>query len=157
MLQIVANCRSEKPNRFARRSVASSHCSIAAQPAQVVLHLHDLLQILQEPRIDAGDLVDLVQRHAVLDRVSQAPHALLAGRGQARTDLLDRRLLGRSPQVFAVAAEAEAAHLQPAQRLLERLLERSPDGHRLADALHLRGQTRDRPRETSRRRTAAPS
>ena len=47
---------------------------------------------------------------------------------------------GGAPEVLAVAAEAEAAHLQPAQRLLERLLERPPDGHRLAHALHLRRQ-----------------
>ena len=45
-------------------------------------------------------------------------------------------------QVVAVAAQAEAARLQAAQRLLQRLLERPADGHRLADRLHLRGQRR---------------
>ena len=49
-------------------------------------------------------------------------------------------LLRRAPAVLAVAAEAEAADFQPAQGFLKRFLERAADGHRLADALHLRGQ-----------------
>ena len=39
---------------------------------------------------------------------------LLAGRGQAGVDLLDRRAARACPRVFAVAAETEAAHFQPA-------------------------------------------
>ena len=114
----------------------------AADAAQLLFHLHDLLQILQEPGIDAGQIVDFLDRHAVFHGVAQVPHALIAGHGQFRADFVDARLFGRAPQILAVAAEAETAHLQPAQGLLKGLLERPPDGHRLAHAFHLRGEFR---------------
>jgi hypothetical protein len=38
--------------------------------------------------------------------------------------------------------EPHGAHFEAAQRLLQRFLEIAPDGHDLADGLHLRGQTR---------------
>src|SRR5262249_48845405 len=47
------------------------------------------------------------------------------------------RLLGGPPEVLLVAAQPEPAHLQAAQRLLERLAEGPADGHHLADRLHL--------------------
>jgi len=84
--------------------------------------------------------VDLVNRHPVFQPIAQVPGPLVAGHGQLGADVVDRRLLLRPPEVLPVAAEPEAADLQPAQRLLERLFERPPDGHRLAHALHLRGE-----------------
>ena len=41
---------------------------------------------------------------------------------------------------FAVAAQAAAANLKRAQAFLQTSLERAPDGHRFADAFHLRGE-----------------
>src|SRR5436190_2660635 len=41
---------------------------------------------------------------------------------------------------FAVAAQAAAANLQRAQAFLQAFLERAADGHRFADAFHLRGE-----------------
>ena len=41
---------------------------------------------------------------------------------------------------FAVAAQAAAANLQRAQTFLQAFLERAVDGHRFADAFHLRGE-----------------
>ena len=61
----------------------------------------------------------------------------------------DARILGGAaiipplpgqPLVVGVKPEAEPLHLHRADALLKRLLERPPDGHRLADGLHLRGQ-----------------
>ena len=112
----------------------------AAGRPQAVFHLHDLPQVLQEPGVDGRQLEDLVQRHAVFHGVAEVPEPLVADGGQLRPHLLRRGLLGGAPEVFAVAAEAEAADFQAAQRLLERLLEGPPDRHRLAHALHLRGQ-----------------
>ena len=57
-------------------------------------------------------------------------------------DLVQVGLTRRAPAVGAVAAEAEAARLQAAQRFLQRFLEGPADGHRLADRFHLRGQRR---------------
>ena len=39
-------------------------CRLSALPRSSLLHLDDLVQILQEPRVDAGQLVDLLDRHA---------------------------------------------------------------------------------------------
>ena len=41
---------------------------------------------------------------------------------------------------FAVAAQAAAADFERAQAFLQAFLERAPDGHRFADAFHLRGE-----------------
>ena len=41
---------------------------------------------------------------------------------------------------FAVAAQAAAADLQRTQAFLQALLERPANGHRFADAFHLRGE-----------------
>ena len=79
----------------------------------------------------------------VFQGVPQVPDPLGVGRGELGADLLAASAApSRAPQVLAVAAEAKAADLQPAQRLLKRLLERAADRHRLADALHLRRQRR---------------
>jgi hypothetical protein len=64
------------------------------------------------------------------------------GRTQIVRDLIFIGLLVGSPQVAIVAAQTERADFQAAQRLLQRLLERSADRHRFADALHLRHQRR---------------
>ena len=57
-------------------------------------------------------------------------------------DLLHGRLLRRAPAVAAIAAQAEAARFQAAQRLLQRFLEGPANRHRLADRFHLRRQRR---------------
>ncbi len=86
------------------------------------------------------ELVDLVDGHAAFECIADVPYALVAGRGELDADVVARRFFAGAPAVLAVAAEAEAADFQPAQRLLKRFLERAADGHRLADALHLRGE-----------------
>ncbi len=45
---------------------------------------------------------------------------------------------GAAPAILAIAPEAEMAGFKPAQCLLQCLLERAADRHRLADRLHLR-------------------
>ena len=97
------------------------------------------MQIVEEPRVDAGQLVNLGDAHAALERVAQIPHPLGPGL---------RQLARRSPSSLGCSSvphrssrsqpKPSLPHFQPAQRLLERLLERAADGHRLADALHLR-------------------
>ena len=75
-------------------------------------------------------------------RVAQVPDAFVVGRGQLRANLILARLLIGAPQVLVVATETEAPDFQTSQRLLERLLEGATDGHRFADALHLRRERR---------------
>ncbi len=121
----------------------------ALQPAQVgslesiqtaihclLPHRRDLDELLQEPRVDLRNLVELLDRPAALDRAEQIPQAPIGGNRQPFTQadivfLVHRR---RSEQQTA-APELERAHA-----LHERFLERPPDRHRLAHRLHLRRQ-----------------
>ncbi len=109
----------------------------AADLAKLLLHLYDFAEVVEEPGVDAGQLVDLIDRHPIFHGITKVPNALVVGLGQVRADVVDAGLLGRSPTILAVASETEPAHLQPAERLLKRLLEGAADGHGLAHALHL--------------------
>ena len=111
-----------------------------ADGANQALDLHDLLQLVEEPAIDGRELVDFLDRHARLERIAEIPDAVGVGSRHASANVIERRLSRGAPEVLAVAAEAEAADLQAAERLLEGLLERAADRHRLPDALHLRGE-----------------
>ena len=113
-----------------------------AKARQLFFELDDLDQVIEKPRVDTGQIVDLVDRHTFFNGVSEIPDALRSRDGQFGANIVLARLFARSPQVLAVASKAETADFQAPQRLLERFLERPPDGHRLADALHLRGQDR---------------
>ena len=101
---------------------------------------HDLLQLPDEPRIYPADAVDFLDRQA-------EPKGLRA----AQEPVGRRRAEGGADRVLVVAlaepgdldlVEAVPPDLERAQRLLQRFLERAADGHRFADAFHLRGQRR---------------
>ena len=85
-------------------------------------------------------------------------HAQAALEERAR-GVLDRAVdRPDSPAITRSSPKPETLpRLEAAQRLLQRLLERAPDRHRLADALHLRRQRRYRRSGTSRRRSAGSS
>ena len=86
-------------------------------------------ELVQEPRVDARAPVQLVDGGAAAQRLEQVVEAL--GRG-LRDELHQRAVVGRG--------RGTRVELARAQRLRERLLERAPDRHRLADRLHVRGQ-----------------
>ena len=92
----------------------------------------------QEPRVDAGELM----------------HPIESPPGAQRIGHLQQAIRARHPQILcetrrAVFAERQRGHrrepiepgLEAAQRLLQRLLEGTADGHHLAHRFHLRGQT----------------
>ncbi len=113
--------------------------AIEAARGHARLHRHQVLDLVQEPRIDEGQRVHVVHRHAGAERIGDVEDAL-------RSRLLE---LAAQRGEVVVAAEVEAgrieaalAGLQAAQRLLQRLLERPADRHHLAHRLHLRGQAR---------------
>src|SRR4051812_19250336 len=86
------------------------------------------------------ELVDFFHAHAVFERVADVPDAIRHRDRELSANFLARWLPRSAPQIFAVAAEAETADFQAAQRLLKRLFERAANRHRLAHALHLRRQ-----------------
>jgi len=104
-------------------------CKLAV--IEVHLDVHDILDLREEPRVDARQLVHFLQRHPALESISDVPDAVGTGVAQFRLDGL---------AVARALVHAVHAHFQPAQRLLERLLEGAADGHHLAHRFHLRGQ-----------------
>ena len=97
--------------------------------------LGNLAELLEEPRIDVRQLVQLLDRPAALERLEQRPHAPIVRHDQL---LAQRRVVFFFPrlrQQQALLAELERSHA-----LEKRLLERAPDRHRLSHRLHLRRQ-----------------
>ena len=109
---------------------------------QAVFQLDNLRQLVKEPRIDRGQIVDFGERHSRSKRIANEPDAILVRSRQLGANLVAVRLIARSPQVLGIAAQAEAAHFQTTHGLLKRLLKRPTDGHRFADAFHLGRQRR---------------
>ena len=97
--------------------------------AELVLGLDDLADLIEEPRIDGGEFVELFVRHAGADAVGKEEDAFGAGHGDFVAKLLD---------AGARFVEAVVAGLQTAQGLLQGFLEGAADGHHLAHGLHLR-------------------
>jgi len=88
----------------------------------------DMLQALEEPAVDAGASVDLLDRPAAGQRRGDDEDARVGGLGQRPADVIHDRL-----PVGDEAVHALTDHPQP---FLERLLEGAADGHDLAHALH---------------------
>ena len=105
--------------------------------AQVLLHAHDVGHARDEEGVHAARRARALDRPAAAQRLGQVEDAL--GRG-TRHEVF-QRLVGRvGLAAFAVGSQARAPVLQRAHGLAERFLERSADGHDLADGLHARGQ-----------------
>src|SRR5439155_12205715 len=68
------------------------------------------------------------------------PDALGAGLHQSGRDFVRIWLLRRTPKIQSITAKTIATNFESAERLLKRLLKRTANRHRLADALHLRGE-----------------
>ena len=120
--------------------------------AQRVADLVEQHDLVEEPGVDVGRLVQLLDGRAGPERLL---HLAAAGRRAAPAPAsIERRR--RRRRCARPSRRTAPPWLERAQRLLQRLGEVAPDRHRLADALHRRGQGRGRPAGTSRTRTAAP-
>src|SRR5207253_10302764 len=108
-------------------------------PGERALRGDDLLDVAEEPGIDRREIEDLVHPETAADGLAHVPEPVGVGHAEALAQLGVARLFAR--------LEAEAPDLERAHRLLERLLERPADRHRLADRLHLRAEGVARLRE----------
>ena len=107
----------------------------AAMLQDFLLLLHEFAHLLDEIRLDAGELEDLLVRGALAQRLVHLEVALGGGRGEHLQQLVEGLLV----EVLG-EAEAGAAALERADGLLERLLVGLADRHHLADGLHLRAE-----------------
>ena len=107
------------------------------QCGEALLLFHDEADVLKEPTIDRGKLVNLLHSETGEEGVAQKKNPLGARSAEFLTDRFDVGL-----DILAVRSIAEAADLQRAERFLERLLECASNGHGLAHALHLSGEGR---------------
>ncbi len=100
----------------------------------------DLLDLGQEPRVDAAAPGHLVDAQAPAERLFDLEDPVGAG----HRDPIEERLVVEGPErcLGRVGVEAVATLLQRAHRLLQGLAEGPPDRHHLADRLHLRAQLR---------------
>mmetsp|Transcript_103902 Transcript_103902/g.294061 ORF Transcript_103902/g.294061 Transcript_103902/m.294061 type:complete len:331 (+) Transcript_103902:2757-3749(+) len=106
---------------------------------QRVLDGVDVHELRQEPAVDAGQGVDLLDVHAQLEGLRDRPHARRRRPHQLRPGRLVRGGLVAAVgqlQVEALGVEALAGLVDHAERLLDGLLEGAPDGHHLSYALH---------------------
>ena len=101
---------------------------------QGVLHVHDVLEAVEEPQVVLGDLVDLLWREAPAQGLGHHKEPLIVDVHQAVLDLLGIQLVQ--------TGQAEGLHrqLQGADGLHQRPLEGIADGHHLAGGLHLGAQ-----------------
>ncbi len=129
-------CASEKPCRLARRSSSGRQLGGGGDLAG---DLVDQAELVEEPRVDAGGVEDLLGGGAGPERVH---HLLAAGRRAGRADLREQRVLVEVDVARWCQSNGASLLLQRAQRLLQRLGEVAADRHRLADRLHVRGQRR---------------
>ncbi len=99
---------------------------------QLRLERHDILDVVEEPRIDLGQGEDLVDGHLAAQGLGDVPELVPAVGPQFVLELFERNGL-----VDVLGRQGMAVDLQRANGLLQGLFEGPPDGHRLADRLHL--------------------
>ena len=126
-----------KPHPLASfQFVAISKPGGAVAPCRFVL-VDDLAQIAQEPGIDLRQRESLGVGESLAHRLGELPEAVGPRAHDASLQLVQ---FGR-----VVEIQSPTSDLQRTQRLAQRLLERPPDGHDLADRFHLRAELGVRP------------
>lgn len=105
--------------------------------AQLLFRGHQLGQVMEEPWVDAGKVVDPLDLHAPAQGLVELEDPLGVGGDQAALQL---GVVDIGQGMLAVVAKPHPPHLQGAHPLLEGLLEGPADGHGLAHRLHRRGE-----------------
>jgi len=109
---------------------------------KLALERDDVLDVVQEPRIDLGQGEEFLDGHVAAKGLCHVPELVPVVASQPLFQLVRGERL-----VDVLVAEAVAVDLQGTDGLAHRLLERPADGHGLADRFHLDRQLRRRLRE----------
>ncbi len=119
-----------------------------AQAAAIegLLLAHQLLDLGDEPRVDARVLVDLGHVHPQAQTIGEVAKPLRAGIAQLRHDLRARDVCAVA-ETIAIPGENDFIQtreivFKAAQRFLQRFLEGTADGHGFTNGFHLRAQAR---------------
>ena len=122
-----------------------AHCVgvdvLHAQAAHRLLHGDHVVQAVEEPRINARGVVQVLHAPATAQCLGDIGDAPLARTGHSRREvvLIQGCQLARALRVHA---EAAGPVLERAHGLAKRLFERAADRHDLAHGLHARGERR---------------
>ena len=103
--------------------------------ADLPFHIHDFLDLAQEPRIDQRDFMEFFQREPDKHSLTDGEHTARVGCTE-----LTHEFFARGQRGAEVAAEADSPDFQRTQPFLERFLESPANGHGLTHALHGGGQ-----------------
>src|SRR5579871_5200802 len=103
----------------------------------MVLQIHGLSKLSQEPRINGSELLNLVSGPALRERKENVAQTIGVRSDQPLRNQLRVQLLGAG----------RLPGLKTADALRKRLLESAPDRHHLAHGLHLSPEHRLRSRE----------
>ena len=109
----------------------------AGEALQPVLGLEQVFHLAKVPRVEVCELADVLRGHAGHERLVDGDDARGVRDGER---LLQGLGVREHLAVLGVESPAVQASLQGAKSLVEGLLPRAADSHRLADGLHLRRQ-----------------
>ena len=117
---------------------------VAEGPLHLFFGFHELVHLPEEPRIDVRQLVDFGESHPRFERALDLEDPFRCGLSERATQRF-HRIVGK-PVVTEKRANRPSwtSGLESAQSLLQRLLERAANRHRLADGFHHRRELRVR-------------
>ena len=105
---------------------------VAQLPMQFLVDVNNMLEFLQEPLVDLGELVNLVDGISLVHRLGDDEDTLVGRLPQSTVDILDVQLFVRHEAMHALSDHT--------QTLLDGLLEGTTDGHHLSYRLHATAQ-----------------
>ena len=111
--------KAQELHRHVLKSVVGVH---------VLVGLHDVLQLIEEPFVDLGEVVDLIYRVAGAHSLGDHEDAFVGRLPESLLQVGDLELL--------VADESVRSLTDHSESFLDGLLEAAADGHNLADGFH---------------------
>src|ERR1700730_17221053 len=127
-----------------RKSELFCSAQVIGSTGNLLFLINDLSNILQKPWVDPGEFVKSADRESGQQCVADEEDSIPRGVYELALDFFhipSARVSARFT-ILTVRPEAESTNLKGSERFLQRFLKRSADGHRLADAFHLGGESR---------------
>ena len=104
---------------FGRSNQFRRHIFQPTDLSKLAFQYDQLLQLIQEPRVDVRQFIDMLDGHPRLDGKSDVENAIFVRPGQLAFDFIIGRLQRRAPEILLAAPQAKVADFQAAQGLLQ--------------------------------------